>query len=169
MKLFCENSYRFKLHYPSRDTTLFQHLENVYTTSATSYRCLIDVGTTQCVYRERFWQDSKHDFEQRNYLEKFGENLEFFFFFLIRYSAAPKPYLAHWQGGSHPMLITVLLKIWPEVPRTFVTGWIPRPSPTHHKVLYREPSDSKSEALSHCAKCTNVTLTKSLEFSTCFS
>ena len=55
MKLFCENSYRFKLHE--------------------------DVGTTQCVYRDRFWHDSKHDFEKRNYLEKFGEKLEFFFFF----------------------------------------------------------------------------------------
>ena len=54
MKLFCENSYRFKLHE--------------------------DVGTTQCVYRDRFWQDSKHDFEKRNYLEKFGEKLVFLFF-----------------------------------------------------------------------------------------
>ena len=169
MKLFCENSYRFKLHYPSRHTTLFQHLESVYTTSATSYRCLIDVGTTQCVYRDRFWQDSKHDFEQRNYLEKFGENLEFFFFFFDSLFSCLKAIFGPLARRQPPDLITVLLKIWSEGPRTFVTGWIPRPSPTHHKVLYREPSDSKSEALSHCAKCTNVTLTKSLEFSTCFS
>ena len=35
---------------PSRHTTLFQRLKDVYTTSPTSYRRLIDVETTSCVY-----------------------------------------------------------------------------------------------------------------------
>ena len=36
--------------YPSRHTTSFQRLYDVYTTSATSYRRRIDVETTSCVY-----------------------------------------------------------------------------------------------------------------------
>ena len=35
---------------PTRHTTSFQHLLDVYTTSATSYRRLIDVETMSCVY-----------------------------------------------------------------------------------------------------------------------
>ena len=36
--------------YPSRHTTSFQRLYDVYTTSATSYRRRIDVETTSCVF-----------------------------------------------------------------------------------------------------------------------
>ena len=35
---------------PSRHTTSFQRLYDVYTTSPMSYRCLIDVEMTSCVY-----------------------------------------------------------------------------------------------------------------------
>ena len=35
---------------PVDNTTLFQRLYDVYTTSPTSYRCLIDVETTSYVY-----------------------------------------------------------------------------------------------------------------------
>ena len=38
------------LAFPSRHTTSFQRLYDVYTTSATSYRRRIDVETTSCVY-----------------------------------------------------------------------------------------------------------------------
>ena len=36
--------------FPSRHTTSFQRLYDVYTTSVTSYRRRIDVETTSCVY-----------------------------------------------------------------------------------------------------------------------
>ena len=39
-----------RVTYPSRHTTSFQRLYDVYTTSATSYRRRIDVETTSCVY-----------------------------------------------------------------------------------------------------------------------
>ena len=40
-----------KILCPSRHTTSFQCLEDVYTTSTTSYRRFIDVETTLCVFR----------------------------------------------------------------------------------------------------------------------
>ena len=36
--------------FPSRHTTSFQRLYDVYTTSATSYRRRINVETTSCIY-----------------------------------------------------------------------------------------------------------------------
>ena len=44
------NSYKFYGILPSRHTTSFQRLYDVYTTSLTSYRRRIDVETTSCVY-----------------------------------------------------------------------------------------------------------------------
>ena len=40
------------MYKPSRHTTSFQRLYDVYTTSATSYRRRIDVETTSCVHWE---------------------------------------------------------------------------------------------------------------------
>ena len=39
------------LTFPSRHTTQFQRLQDVYTTSATQYKRFIAVETTPCVYR----------------------------------------------------------------------------------------------------------------------
>ena len=39
-----------QLYFPSRHTTSFQRLYDLYTTSLTSYRRRIDVETTSCVY-----------------------------------------------------------------------------------------------------------------------
>ena len=47
---FCLFWIILRLLVPSRHTTSFQRLYNVYTTSGTSYRCRIDVETTSCVY-----------------------------------------------------------------------------------------------------------------------
>ena len=47
-------------HYPSRHTTSFQRLYDVYTTSATSYRRRIDVETTSCAYWDKVGQSLLH-------------------------------------------------------------------------------------------------------------
>ena len=47
--------FNLALAYPSRHTTSFQLLHDVYTTSLTSYRRRIDVETTSYVY----WDDVK--------------------------------------------------------------------------------------------------------------
>ena len=47
----CISTLARNLTFPSRHTTSFHRLQDVYTTSETSYTHLVDVETTSCVYR----------------------------------------------------------------------------------------------------------------------